>query len=167
MDDDDKMQSLEASRTQRARAIVAMGANDNLYEQACTGRVVVVTGKTGTYHVLMGNLSYSRVLAEERLSRGKSDGRKKWHFTTYTLRSGDTEVDIHLALDSEPWDADVIPSASTIGVPIGCTCSDWRWRSVKHKGSKSTLEEESPVGYAHNGCKHMIAVADAVVKGLK
>jgi hypothetical protein len=161
--DEDRLMLFEAARQKSARAIVAMAANRDLYEQACSSRVVLVKGQTATYYVLMGNLSYSRVVAEGRLSKLRVVGKNRWHFKTFTLSTsnGDTAT-IYLALDSEPWDAAVIPSHSTVGVPIGCTCMDWRWRSTKHTGSASTVEEESPMGYARNGCKHMIAVAQAV-----
>lgn len=160
--EEDDEEAIMAEQEARRRAKVVrevLRANNasEIYDQVCGSRVVVIeNSKRKKYYVLMGKVSYGQALELKRVP-GKGNVRP------YHLRFDDETVDICLAQNSEPWPATTLPSKEYIGLPIGCTCEDWRWRSTQlKKVGYHEYKETGTAGYAHDGCKHMLATAQAI-----
>lgn len=151
----------------------------SIYEDALKSRLVKVPKDSTTVHtsldyyrrdwyvVLMGQVSYKFLVgksfrqvdgsvvdtANSSIRQSTAD---QWSKTYSILLEGGESTSIKTSSFCQIFQRNVMPSAS-IGVPIGCECKDWQFRFVNTAEGKESLHN-----FATAGCKHMLAVEEAI-----
>ena len=151
----------------------------SIYEQALKSRLIKVPRDSDSksadarrdwYVVLMGRVSYKFLVgksfrqlygttvntSEAKIKQTNAD---EWSrtYTIHLIENGLQDItSIKTSTFCQIFQRNVMPSAD-IGVPIGCECKDWQYRFVNTAEGKESLHN-----FATAGCKHMLAVEEAI-----